>query len=163
MKYCLAIFAFAALSGSALAEDAASTSQFYAAGGGGAQGATFSLGGGTKVDALELHAIDLGKVSNGGTARFVGVSLVQNATPKNGFSLLFRIGMGRETTTFPGGAVAHKMWFNNGIYFGIGEQYQANNHFAVRLEVNRIVYSASADGKTSAARYPLTLSAMYLF
>lgn len=163
MKRCLAAFLLAALPCTAHADDAPSTAQFYAAGGGGAQGATFSLGGGTRVDALEIHSIDLGHVSNGGTAKFVGVSLVQNATPKNGFNFLFRIGLGRETTTFPSGAASHRMWFNNGIYFGIGEQYQANNHLAFRAEVNRIIYAASADGKNSGARYPVTLSIMYLF
>ncbi len=163
MKTLFAALFLATLPCSVLAEDAASSSQFYAAGGGGAQGATFSLGGGTKVDALEMNVINLGRVSNGGTGKFVGISLVQNATPKNGFNFLFRIGMGREASTFPGGMVAHKMWFNNGVYFGIGEQYQANNHFALRLEVNRIVYAASSDGRTSGIRYPLTLSAIYIF
>ncbi len=163
MRRCLAIIALATLPCSTFADDAASTSQFYASGGGGAQGATFSLGGGTKVDALELHAINLGKVSNGGTGKFVGLSLVQNATPKNGFNFLFRIGLGRETSTFPGGSTVHRMWFNNGIYFGIGEQYQASSHLAFRAEVDRIVYAASPDGKNNGVRYPLTLSVMYLF
>ena len=162
MKRCLVTVFFAFLSYSALADDSTST-QFYASGGGGTEGATFSLGGGTKVDALEIHSINLGHVSNGGTAKFVGLSLVQNATPKNGFNFLFRIGLGRETTTFPSGTVAHKMWFNNGIYFGIGEQYQANNHLAFRAEVNRIVYAATPDGMLKGVRYPVTLSAMYLF
>ncbi len=163
MKRCLAAIALASLPFAALADDAASTSQFYAAGGGGAQGASFSLGGGTKVDALEIHSIDLGRVSNGGTAKFMGLALVQNATPKNGFNFLFRIGIGRETTTFPGGAKASRDWFNNGIYFGIGEQYQANSHLAFRAELYRIPYAASANGKSSGVRYPLTLSAMYIF
>ncbi len=163
MKRFLAVFPLAVISCQVFADDAASTSQFYASAGGGGQGATFSLGGGTKVDALELHSINLGKVSNGGTAKFVGLSLVQNATPKNDLNFLFRIGLGRETSTFPGGATAHRMWFNNGIYFGIGGQYQANNHLAFRAEVDRIIYAASPDGKSYGVRYPLTLSAMYLF
>lgn len=162
MKRCVATLILAALACSVQADDTTS-SQFYAAGGGGAQGATFSLGGGTKVDALEIHFVDLGKVSNGGTAKFLGLSLVQNSTPKNGLNVLFRIGLGRETTTFPNGATAHKMWFNNGVYFGIGGQYQASSHLALRAEVNRIVYAATPDGSNNGVRYPATLSVMYLF
>lgn len=163
MKRCLATFCLAALACPVWADDAASTSQFYAAAGGGAQGATFALGGGTKVDALELHSINLGKVSNGGTAKFIGISLVQNATPKNGFNFLFRIGLGQETSTFPGGTIARKAWFNNGVYFGIGAQYQPTNHLAFRAEIDRIAHAASPDGKTMGIRYPLTLSAMFFF
>lgn len=163
MKRILAALALAALPLHALAEDAASQSLFYAAGGGGSRGATFSVGAGTKVDVLELYSVDLGKVNANGSARFVGLALVQNATPSNGFNFLFRIGMGRETTTFPNGTAAHRMWFNNGIFFGLGEQYQVNNHLAFRAEVNRFVYAASVDGKASGVRYPVTLSAMFIF
>ena len=162
MKRSLAALSLAALPFNALADDASSQGQFYVAGGGGAQGATFSAGAGTKVDALEINSINLGKVA-GGTAKFVGVSLVQNATPKSGFNFLFRIGLARESTTFPNGLVAHRMWFNNGVYFGIGEQYQANDHLAFRADVYRIVYAASPDGVAGGIRYPLTLSAMYIF
>ncbi len=150
------------ISFSAAADDQGNQGLFYVAAGGGNRGASFSAGAGTKVDVLELNAIDLGNV-NGGTARFVGLSLVQNSTPKNGFNLLFRIGMGRETTSFPGGASAHRMWFSNGIYFGLGGQYQPTNHFAFRAEVDRILYAASPDGIVGGVRYPVTLSAVYIF
>jgi opacity protein-like surface antigen len=162
MKRLLAILLSFTFSGMAWADNATS-GQYYIAGGGGAQGAFFSIGAGNKVDVLELNYIELGKVSNGGTAKFTGLSLVQNATPKNGFNFLFRIGIGREITTFPGGAKVGRDWFNSGIYAGIGEQYQPSDHLAIRAEVNRIVYAASPDGKNSGVRYPLTLSVMYIF
>lgn len=135
---------------------------FYVAAGGGADGASFSAGAGTAVDVLEVNAIDLGKV-NGGTAKFVGLSLVQNTTSRSGFNALFRLGLGRETTTFPGGVSAHQMWFANGVYLGLGAQYQATNHLALRAEVNRIRYAASPDGAVSGVRYPATVSALYIF
>jgi hypothetical protein len=163
MKRSLAAFALAALPLHALADDAGSAGLYYVAGGAGSTGPTFSIGGGTKVDVLEFYSVDLGKVSNNGYARFVGLSLVQNATPKNGFNFLFRIGMGRETTTFPNGAAARMMWFNNGIFFGMGEQYQLNKHLAFRAEVNRFVYASSPGGNATALRYPVTLSVMYIF
>ena len=163
LKRCLAAFVLAAFPLYAMADDAGSPALFYVAGGGGSTGPTFSIGGGTKVDVLEFYAIDLGKVSGNGYARFVGLSLVQNATPKNGFNFLFRVGIGRETTTFPNGAAARRMWFDNGIFFGLGEQYQVNSHLAFRAEVSRFVYAASSDGMTIGLRYPVTLSAMYIF
>jgi hypothetical protein len=146
----------------AAADDQQNQAMFYVAGGGGTHGASFSAGAGTRVDVLEINAIDLGTV-NGGSARFVGLSLVQNTTPKDGFNALFRIGLGRETTTFPSGAAPHRMWFSNGVYFGLGAQYQASAHLAFRAEVNRIIYAASPDGVMSGVRYPFTLSAMYVF
>lgn len=160
MKLLVAALAVATLPLNALADD---QGNFYAAGGGGSRGANFAVGGGTKVDALEVSSINLGTVSGSGKARFVGLSLVQNATPVNGFNFLFRIGVGRETTTFPNGAAAHRMWFGSGVFFGIGEQYQMNNHLAFRAEVNRIAYAATADGQMTRIRYPATLSAMYIF
>jgi hypothetical protein len=147
----------------ALADDADNQGMYYVAGGGGSHGPSFTAGAGTQVDALELNAIDLGTTPYGGTARFVGLSLVQNTTPKYGFNALFRLGMGRETTTFPGGLAAHQMWFANGIYFGLGGQYRIGSHFALRAEVNRIRYAASPDGMDNRLRYPITLSAMLLF
>jgi hypothetical protein len=163
MKLRLAAFALACLPLHAVADDAGSQSLFYATGGGGTKGSSFSVGGGTRVDALELNSINLGKVNGGGTASFVGISLVQNATPSNGFNFLFRIGLGRQTTTFSNVATAHQMWFDKGIFFGLGEQYHLNNHLAFRAEVNRIVYAASADGRASGVSYPVTLSAMFIF
>lgn len=142
--------------------DDGSQAMYYVAAGGGGYGPMFSAGAGTQVDVLEINAIDLGKV-NGGTARFVGLSLVQNTTQKSGFSALFRIGLGRETTSFPNGASAHRMWFGNGVYFGLGAQYQASTHLAFRAEVNRIQYAASPDGVVGGVRYPATVSAMYIF
>lgn len=162
MRLHLLALVFAMIPACALADDQGSQGLFYVAGGGGAGGPSFSAGAGTKVDVLEVNAIDLGKVS-GGTARFVGMSLVQNTTPKSGFNALFRIGLGRETTTFPGGVSAHRMWFSNGVYFGLGAQYQASTHFAFRAEVNRILYAASPDGVVGGVRYPATLSALYIF
>lgn len=147
----------------AFADDEENTAMFYAAGGGGGYGSSLAVGGGTQVDALELDAINLGKTANGGTAKFLGVSIVQYTTPKAGFSGLFRLGMGRETTTFPGGVTAHQMWFANGIYLGLGAQYRIGNHFALRAEVNRIRYADRPDGLDNRLRYPVTLSAMLVF
>ena len=162
MKLRFALLALAILPLPALAENDENQARFYIAGGSGPFGPAFSLGAGTRLDVIELNYIDLGKV-NGGTAKFVGVSLVQNATPRSGFNFLFRIGLGRETTSFPNGTVAHRMWFNNGVYFGLGVQYQAATHLALRAEVNRIVHAVSPDGVAGGIRYPATLSAMYLF
>jgi hypothetical protein len=162
MRLPLLALMFAVIPACAMADDQGSQGLYYVAAGGGSHGASFSAGAGTKVDVLEINAIDLGKVS-GGTAKFVGLSLVQNTTPKNGFNALFRIGLGRETTTFPGGATAHRMWFGNGVYFGLGAQYQPAAHVALRAEVNRILYAASPDGVAGGVRYPVTLSALYIF
>ncbi len=163
MKLRFAAFALAALPVVAPAQDQSLQTQFYAAAGGGNWGSNFSVGGGTKVDALEISSISLGSVGAAGSARFLGLSLVQNATPVHGFNFLFRIGIGRETTTFSSGATAHRMWFGNGVYFGIGEQYQFNSHLAVRAEVDRIRYAATPDGQATGTRYPATLSAIYIF
>jgi len=162
MRLPLTLLILALLPLPALAADDDNSARYYIAGGNGAYGPSFSIGAGTRLDVLEINAIDLGKV-NGGTAKFVGVSLVQNATVKSDFNFLFRIGLGRETTTFPNGTVAHRMWFNNGVYFGMGVQYTPYSHFALRAEVNRIVYAASPDGVAGGIRYPATLSVMLLF
>jgi hypothetical protein len=152
---------FALIPACAIADEE-NQAMYYVAAGGGGYGPSLTAGAGTQVDALEINAIDLGKV-NGGTAKFVGLSLVQNTTVKSGFSGLFRLGMGRETTTFPGGFTAHQMWFANGIYVGLGAQYRIASHFAMRADVNRIRYAASPDGQVSHLRYPVTVSAMLLF
>ena len=162
MRLHLLALAFAMIPVCAMAEDQGSQGLYYVAAGGGGDGASFSAGAGTRVDVLEVNAIDLGKV-NGGTAKFIGLSLVQNTTSRSGFNGLFRLGLGRETTTFPGGLSAHQMWFANGVYIGLGAQYQATTHLALRAEVNRIRYAASPDGMTSGVRYPVTLSAMVMF
>lgn len=163
MKLHIAALALTALPFTAVAADQPPQTQFYAAAGGGNWGSNFSAGWGTKVDALEISSISLGSVGATGSAQFLGLSLVQNATPIKGFNFLFRIGIGRETTTFANGTTAHQLWFGNGVYFGIGEQYQVNSHLAVRAEVNRIRYAATPDGQVTGIRYPATLSAMYIF
>ncbi len=160
MKLHWAALAFASFPFCAAADD---QGVFYAAAGGGAKGANFSLGAGTKVDAIEVSSINLGTVGAASSAKFAGLSLVQNATPVNGFSFLFRLGIGRATTTFANGSKANRSGLGNGIFFGIGEQYQLNNHVAIRAEVNRISYATSTDGSTSGARYPITLSALLIF
>ncbi len=160
MKLYWAALAFATFPFRAVADD---QGIFYAAAGGGGKGAVFSLGAGTKVDAIEVSSINLGTVGVASSAKFTGISLVQNATPVNGFSFLFRVGIGRATTTFANGAKANRSGLGNGIFFGIGEQYQLNSHLAIRAEVNRISYAASTDGSTSGARYPITLSGLLIF
>ena len=161
MKRFLALAALAALPLNALADDSGSQAQYYFSAGGGAFGPAFSVGAGNQVDAIELDGIDLGKV-NGGKARFAGISLVQFSTPKHGFNFLFRLGLGRETTTFPDGSTGHRMWFGN-VYVGLGVQYIPTPHFALRAEVNRIGYTSTQDGVSGGYRYPATLSAVVLF
>lgn len=161
MKRCLSLIALAALPINVLADDTGSQAQYYLSAGGGVLGPAFSAGAGTQVDVIELDAIDMGK-ANGGKAKFAGISLVQFSTPKQGFNFLFRLGLGRETTTFPDGTTAHRSGFNN-IYLGLGMQYRPTPHFALRAEVNRIGYAATPDGLTSDIRYPATLSAVLLF
>ncbi len=163
MKSRFAALVLATVSLGALADDQAYQSRFYAAGGGGTRGSNYSIGGGTTVDALEVSYIDLGAVSATARAKFLGFSLVMNATPNRGFNFLFRIGIGRETTTFSNAANVRRLWFGNGVYFGIGEQYQVNRHLALRAEVNRISYASTPDGLGTGVRYPATLSAMYIF
>lgn len=136
---------------------------FYVAGGASQRGAHFSLGMGTNVDVLEINSINLGTVREDASARFRGLSLVQNAVPVKDFNLLFRLGIGKTTTTFANGSHATRMGFTNGIIIGAGGQYQLNSHLAFRGELNRIVYAASADGLSSGISYPLTISALYLF
>jgi hypothetical protein len=152
--------ALTTLSCSALADD---SGLFYAAGGVSKGGANVSLGAGTNVDVLEISSINLGSVSGNSSAKFVGLSLVQNTTPANHFNLLFRVGFGRTTTSFADGASATRVGYGNGVIFGVGGQYQLARHVALRGEVNRISYATSEDGRSSKLSYPVTLSAIYLF
>lgn len=163
MRLRILVFVLAMLPACALADDTGNRGMFYVAGGGGGYGPSLAVGAGTQVDTLEINAIKLGDTAYGGTAKFIGLSVVQYTTRKYGFDALFRLGMGRETTTFPGGLAAHQMWFANGIYFGLGGQYHIGDHFALRAEVNRIRYSDSPDGMVNRLRYPVTVSAVLLF
>ena len=149
-----------ALSFNAMASD---QGLFYVAGGASTRGANFSAGAGTNVDVLEISSIKLGSVTGTGTARFVGLSLIQNAAPIKDFNLLFRLGVGKTTTSFSNGTRATKMGFGDGIIIGVGGQYQLNSHFAFRGELNRITYATTADGKSSGAAYPLTFSMLLIY
>lgn len=151
---------FTTLSLSAMADD---SGLFYVAGGASTGGANFSLGAGTDIDVLEISSIKLGNVNGNNPAKFVGLSLVQNATPAKDFNLLFRLGFGKTTTDFGNGLYASKTGYGNGVIFGVGGQYRVNSHLAFRTELNRINYAASADGRMSGLAYPLTLSALYIF
>ena len=135
----------------------------YIAGGTSTKGANFGVGVGTNTDVLEVSSIKLGYVNGNNSAKFVGLSLVQNATPVNNFNLLFRLGFGKTTTTFANGTYATRTGFGNGVIFGVGGQYRLNSHLAFRGELNRITYAASADGRSSGILYPLTVSALYSF
>jgi len=148
------------LSLNAMADD---SGLFYVAGGASSGGANFSLGAGTDVDVLEISSIKLGNVNGNNPAKLVGLSLVQNATPVKDFNLLFRLGFGKTTTDFADGSSATRTGFGNGVIFGAGGQYRLNSHLALRGELNRINYAASADGRLSGISYPLTLSALYIF
>ncbi len=147
----------------ACADDTGIWNRAYVAGGGGTRGANAAIGGGNQTDALEISGINLGRVSGNSTAKFMGVSLVQNATPKNGFGLLFRVGIGKAITRFDSGVTATRMGLTNGIFFGIGEQYQANKYLAFRVEAYRITYASTPDGNSMGVRYPVTLSAVLAF
>ncbi len=163
MNLKFAALVLAVLSFNARADFSDLFTQGYVAGGGGAHGANVSIGSGTKVDALEISAINLGRLSGTSTGKFVGLSVVQNATPNKGFNLLFRLGIGRATTRFADGAVATRSGWSNGIFFGLGEQYQVNNHFALRAEVYRITYAATPSAQSMGTVYPVTLSALLIF
>ncbi len=136
---------------------------WYVAGGVSKGGGNFSIGAGSNVDVLELSLINLGSVSGDASAKFRGISLVQHAVPTHDFNLLFRLGVGKTTTSFANGASSTRMGFSNGIILGLGGQYQLNRHFAFRGELNRIPYAASADGLSYGVTYPATLSALYSF
>ncbi len=136
---------------------------FYVAAGASKGGANYGIGLGTKVDVLEISSINLGSVTGDASAKFKGLSLVQNAVPIRDFNLLFRLGVGKTTTTFANGTSATRMGFSNGIILGAGGQYQLNSHLAFRGEVDRITYAASADSLSSHITYPVTLSALFLF
>jgi len=156
----LAALALATLSGSAMAAD---HGLFYVAGGASARGANFSVGLGTNVDVLEISSINLGTVNGNDSAKFVGLSLVQNATPVNNFNWLFRVGFGKTTTTFADGSSATRLGFRDGVIFGVGGQYQLNSHVAVRGELNRMTYATSADDLSHKIIYPATISALFSF
>lgn len=136
---------------------------FYVAGGAGTGGANFSLGVGTNVDVFEISSINLGAVNVNSSAKFAGLSLVQNATPVNNFNLLFRVGFGKTTTTFANGSSAARVGFGNGVIFGVGGQYQLNSHLVFRGELNRMTYATSADDSSFKITYPATISAIYIF
>ncbi len=159
-KFCVVALVLAAMPFGALAGD---NGLFYVAGGATNGRGSYSIGAGTNVDVLEISSINLGTVDGNTSVRFRGVSLVQNAVPVKDFNLLFRLGVGKTTTTFANGASATKMGFSNGIILGVGGQYQVNSHLAFRGEVDRITYAASADGLSSHINYPVTLSVLYLF
>ncbi len=163
MKLRLIALGFAAVSSPVLADQSGLWTQAYVGGGGGARGANVTLGGGNKVDALEVSWINLGRVSGTSTAKFAGISLVQNATPTRGFNWLFRIGIGKATTTFSDGATATRMGLANGLFFGVGEQYQVTSNFALRAEAYRITYAANPNAGLTGVRYPITLSALLIF
>ncbi len=160
MKLGLAAIALITLSCNALADD---YGLFYVAGGASTGGANYSIGAGTNVDVFEISSIDLGAVSGNSSAKFTGLSLVQNSAPVNNFNLLFRVGFGKTTTSFANGASASRVGFGNGVIFGVGGQYQMNKHVAFRAEVNRLSYATSTDGLSSKLTYPVTVSAMYFF
>jgi hypothetical protein len=160
MKRHLVGVAIAALSVSAAAAD---LGYFVATGGYGSAGSNFSLGGGSKADLIELSSIDLGTVEGTSSAKFTGLSLVQNAAPIKNFNLLFRLGFGRATTTFADGTTASRVGFSKGVFLGLGEQYQLNGHLALLGELNRITYASSHDGSSHGIRYPLTISVLYSF
>lgn len=136
---------------------------FYVAGGASKSGASYSIGAGTDIDVLEISAINLGAVTGNGSAKFRGLSLIQNATPVKDFNLLFRVGFGKTTTTFANGFSVGRIGLRDGVIFGVGGQYQLNSHLAFRGELNRIAYAASADGKSTGMIYPVTLSALLIF
>ncbi len=138
-------------------------SLFYVAAGTGTGKANLAIGAGITADVLEASSIDLGTVGGSYAVKFKGLSLVQNAVAKNNFNAMFRVGFGKATTTFANGQTAGRAGFGNGVFFGLGAQYQPYSHLAFRAEVNRITYATSTDGSSHAATWPVTVSAMYVF
>ncbi len=136
---------------------------FYVAGGATNGKGSYSIGAGTNADVLEISSLNLGTVDGNDSVRFRGLSLMQNAVPVKDFNLLFRLGVGKTTTTFANGTHASRTGFSKGIILGIGGQYQLNSHLALRGEVDRITYAASTDGLASHITYPLTFSALFIF
>lgn len=159
-KLCVVALVLTAMPLCALAGD---NGLFYVAGGATNGRGSYSLGAGTNVDVLEISSLNLGAVNGNDSVRFRGVSLVQNAVPVKDFNLLFRLGVGKTTTTFANGSSASRTGLSKGIILGMGGQYQVNSHLAFRGEADRITYAASADGMSSHITYPVTLSALYLF
>ncbi len=156
----LAVLALAVMPFAAWAGD---DGLFYVAAGTGKGGGNFGIGVGTDVDVLEISSLALGTVSGNASARFKGLSLLQYAKPAQDLSLLFRLGIGKTTTTFADGSHASRMGYTRGVIFGLGAQYRLNSHLAFRGELNRVSYAATADGLVSGVSYPLTISAMYIF
>jgi hypothetical protein len=159
-KLPLVALALTTLSFNAMASD---SGLFYIAGGASSRGANFSIAAGTDVDVLEVSSIRLGHPTANSSAKFVGLSLVQNAVPVGNFNLMFRLGVGKTTTSFDNGAHATRMGFGSGIIVGVGGQYRLNSHLAFRGELNRITYATTPDGRSAAAAYPLTISALFIF
>ncbi|ADE13023.1 hypothetical protein [Sideroxydans lithotrophicus] len=135
----------------------------YVAAGTGTGKANLAIGAGTTVDVLEVSSIDLGKVGGNYTVKFQGLSLVQNAVPVKNMNLMFRVGLGKTTTTFTSGLTASRTGIGSGVIFGLGAQYHPLPHLAFRGEVNRITYATAPDGSSHAATYPVTISALYIF
>lgn len=150
----------AVLSCQALADD---QGLFYAAAGTGTGKANLAIGAGITADVLEASSIDLGTVGGSYAVKFKGLSLVQNAVAKNDFNLMFRVGFGKATTTFANGLTASRTGFGNGVFFGLGAQYQPYRHLAFRGELNRITYATATAGTSHAATYPVSISALYIF
>ena len=155
-KSYLVALALAAMPLSALAGD---QELFYVAGGATKGKGSFSIGAGTKVDVLEISSINLGAVDGNASARFRGLSLVQNAVPVKDFNLLFRLGVGKTTTTFANGSHATRMGFSNGIILGAGGQYQLTRWFDVSHNLSgdsqravSILKKKSVFGRTQAAK-----------
>ncbi len=159
-KLPVVVLVLAAWSFSAFAGDGA---LYYVAAGATKGGGNFGVGIGTHVDVLEVSYLNMGSVNGNASARFRGLSLIQNAVPVKDFSLLFRVGIGKTTTTFANGMQASRTGFSNGVILGVGAQYQFNRHLALRGEVDRVTYTASPDGLSSAITYPATLSALFIF
>ncbi len=136
---------------------------FYVAGGATKGGAAYGLAAGTDVDVLEISSLNLGAVNPNTSVRFRGLSLIQNAAPIKDFNLLFRLGVGKTTTDFANGAQASRTGVSRGIIFGLGGQYKFNSHLALRGEVDRLTYAASADGMSSSITYPVTASLLFIF
>jgi hypothetical protein len=158
----LKIFALfiATLPLSAIAED---TIQYDVAAGASSRGANFALGFGDKTDVIEVNSVKLGYVTGAASAKFIGVSLVQHADPINGFDFLFRVGFGRATSRFDTGATATRGGLSNGLFVGIGEEYQPGRHFLLRVEADRISFAKSPDGNVTGVRYPITASGVLIF
>jgi hypothetical protein len=156
-------FVLLALASASFPAMAGDSGLFYLAGGATKGGAAYGIAAGTDVDVLEISSLNLGTVNTNASVRFRGLSLIQNATPIKDFNLLFRLGVGKTTTDFVNGAQASRTGISKGIIFGLGGQYKFNSHLALRGEVDRLTYAASADGMSSSITYPVTASLLFIF